>query len=94
MSESKTSLRFCMRSAQDGGEVRHPQEVMRALGITYEHATPQSIADQWWFWNCGNVPAELPMFLSPLTIKPHDAIGNGLSKEYADKWLNGLSWGK
>lgn len=62
----------------------HAQKVMASLGITYQHATPQSMADQWWFWNCENLPAELPPYLSELKTSPHDAIGYGLSKEDAD----------
>ena len=58
---------------------------MQSLGITYQHATPQSIADQWWFWNCQNVPETLPKFLSPLTIDPHKCIGSGLSEAEANK---------
>lgn len=78
-------LRYCcMTAGFDCNENRHPQVVMKELGITYQHATPQSIADQWWFWNCQNVPAVLPSFLKELTVKPHDAIGWGLSKEAAD----------
>ncbi len=73
-------LRLKMNDAPN----KHPQEIMRELGITYPHATPQSIADQWWFWNCNGVPSELPKYLTVLDIKPHDAIGSGLSKEDAD----------
>lgn len=62
----------------------HPQQVMKKLGITYQHATPQSIADQWWFWNCENIPAELPNFLTLLNLDPFECIGHGLSKEHAE----------
>jgi hypothetical protein len=82
-----------MTAGIDCHENRHPQHVMTALGITYQHATPQSIADQWWFWNCENVPANLPAYLSPLKVKPHDAIGNGLSKELADAIAQGSAAG-
>lgn len=37
----------------------HPQEKMNELGIKYEHSTPQSIGDCWWFWNCSNIPNPL-----------------------------------
>ncbi len=76
-------LRYCMYMAPMD---KHPQTVMRELGIKYQHSTPQSMADQWWFWNC-EVPAPvvLPGFLSELKIKPHDAIGNGLNKAMADR---------
>lgn len=41
----------------------HPQKAMKELGITYSKAVPQSIADQWWFYDCENVPDKLPPFL-------------------------------
>ena len=63
----------------------HAQTVMTQLGITYQHATPQSMGEQWWFWNCENLPNELPSYLEVLDIDPHSAIGYGLSKEQADK---------
>ncbi len=62
----------------------HPQEIMKKLGITYQHATPQSIADQWWFWNCENLPKELPPYLEVTFWDPMKNIGNGLSKELAE----------
>ena len=45
-------LRYSCVGAFYAGEERHPQTVMRALGITYEKAIPQSMGDQWWFFNC------------------------------------------
>lgn len=42
----------------------HPQKSMRELGITYSKAVPQSIADQWWFYDCENIPEKLPPFLT------------------------------
>jgi len=59
----------------------NPQVVMKELGITYQLATSQSIADQWWFWNCENVPDPLPEYLKELNLTPREAIGHGLSKE-------------
>ena len=59
----------------------HAQVYMRKLNITYQHCTPQSIADQWWFWNCENVPNPLPKHLTELNVKPIEAIGFGLSEE-------------
>ena len=63
----------------------HAQEYMRKLGITCEHATPQSIADCWWFWNCKNVPDPLPAALRVLRIAPEEAVGYGLSKKMAEQ---------
>ena len=78
-------LRFCLITANVScNETRHPQQVMKDLGITYQHATPQSICDQWWFWNCEGVPSELPKYLTPLNVSPRDAIGYGLSGADAD----------
>ena len=63
----------------------HAQTYMKGLGIVYDHATPQSIGDCWWFWNCRNVPDPMPRALSILKCTPHEAIGRGLSKEDADR---------
>ena len=79
------NLRYCCRTVHKSGETGHPQQMMDNLGIEYQHATPQSMGDQWWFWNCTNVPDPLPDFLSELHIKPSDAIGWGLNKEEAEK---------
>lgn len=62
----------------------HPQRMMIRLGITYQHATPQSMGDQWWFWNCENTPEELPKHISILESDPMKFIGWGLSKEDAE----------
>ena len=65
----------------------HPQKVMEHLGITYAHSTPQSVADQWWFWGCKNVPDELPKFLKPLDLDPMEqaAAGRNLTEAEAIK---------
>lgn len=82
----KISLRYCvMGAAIDFNENRHPQVVMRELGITYQHATPQSMGDQWWFWNCEHVPDKLPKYLTPLNLDPHKQIGWGINKKLADE---------
>ena len=84
-------LRFCIMTAGMAcNENRHPQAVMRDLGISYQRATPQSMSEQWWFWNCTDVPAELPKYLTPLNLVPHEQIGWGLSKDDADKIAAGL----
>lgn len=68
--------------------LKHPQKVMRLLGIKYQHATPQSISGEWWFWNCENVPEKLPKYLEPLNVNPMEAIGWGLSKKEAEYICN------
>jgi len=73
-------LRYSMYGSPD----EHPVFVMKRLGITYQHATPQSIADQWWFWNCENIPDPLPPYLEVADWNPMECIGYGLSKEDAE----------
>ncbi len=68
---------------------KFPVKDMKELGITYQHVTGQSMADQVWFWNCDNVPANLPEYITELKIDPYDAIGYGLSKSDADKIVEG-----
>jgi hypothetical protein len=83
------TLRYDLYGAGLKGVNVHPQNAMRELGIVYQHATPQSMGDQWWFWNCENVPASLPDYINEMAIKPHDAIGFGLNKEQADRLAEG-----
>jgi len=82
----KTHLNYCLMTAYlDCGESRHAQTVMESLGITYQHATPQSIGDSWWFWNCENLPEQLPVFLKTADWNPMEMIGWGLSEKDALK---------
>lgn len=74
-------LRYSLYSSPSG----HPQVVMKNLGITYQYATPQSIIDEWWFWNCENIPDPLPIYLKLMDLNPMECIGWGLSKEDAEK---------
>jgi len=79
--KKKIHLRFSMY----GSPNKHPQKVMESIGIIYQHATPQPIGDQWWFWNCENIPNPLPEYLTILDIDPLDAIGFGLDKQSAEE---------
>jgi hypothetical protein len=78
-------LRFCYETAQrEFGETRHAQVVMKELGITYQCVTPQSMSDSFWFWNCENIPDNLPKYISELEIEsPLKYVGWGLSKQEA-----------
>jgi hypothetical protein len=67
------------------GYSEHAHETMKRLKIKYQHSTPQSMADQWWFWNCENIPNPLPKHFSILDVDPIKMIGFGLSKEDAEK---------
>lgn len=64
------NLRFSYFPAIDAGEKRHAVAVMKELGIDYVASTPQSVADQWWFWGCKNVPTEMPAYLTVLDVSP------------------------
>lgn len=66
-------------------ETRHAQTVMKDLGITYEESTPQSCFDCWQFWNCENVPEQLPDFIEDMKYGPMKYIGLGLSEETAKR---------
>jgi hypothetical protein len=87
-------LRFCLMTAHYKKEFMsdadfklgsmHAQKAMREMGISYQHSTPQSMGDQWWFWNCENLPDVLPLFLSALDLDPMTCVGWGLSQEKAE----------
>lgn len=77
-------LRYSLFDAPSG----HPQKVMKELGITYQAATPQSMGDQWWFWNCENIPESLPANFTELKLDPMKCIGYGLSPEEAHTITN------
>lgn len=70
-------------ATRECGEYRHAQEVMKELGITYQIATPQTMGDQFWFWNCENIPEELPAYLTHLDLDPVKVVGRGLSLDEA-----------
>lgn len=77
-------LRYYMMTAfMDYGIKEPPYRVMEKLGITYSHVTPQTIAEQVWYWNCKNVPEHLPDYIKELPIEPREAIGFGLSEKLA-----------
>ena len=65
-----------------------PDQIFRELGITYAHATPQSLFDCWWFWNCENIPENLPDYITELKLTPMDAVGHGLTKERAEQLIS------
>lgn len=79
-----THLIFHMYDAYRSGIVGHPQSVMKKLGISYQHSVPQSMTDTWEFWNCENVPDNLPPGLEKKDWNPMDRIGWGLSQEMAE----------
>jgi len=67
----------------------HPVQALKELGIKYFHATPQTMGDQFWFWNCTNVPDELPPYLSLLGLDPRKC--SGVSEDVANKIIENRS---
>lgn len=69
----------------------HAMATMKRLGITYKKAVPQSMGDCWWFFNCRNVPDELPQNVTPRDFGDlNELIGYGLGSDdvaaiYADR---------
>lgn len=78
-------LRYCLYGACMKGENRHAQIVMKELGLSYQHATPQSMGDQWWFWNVEGDTSNLPEYIEEANLDPVGAIGYGLDEETAIK---------
>ena len=69
-------------------EKRHAQEVMKELGINYQHAICIPMVDSWYFFNCTNLPEELPVFLKIKDVSPLNYVGHGLTKEKAEELIN------
>ena len=62
-------------------EHRHAQVIMKELRIKYQFGTPQTAHDEYWFWNCENLPEELSKFISELGFGPEICIGYGLNSD-------------
>lgn len=62
------NLYYSMYGAFKSGIQVHPQLDMKNLGISYKCSVPQSIADCWWFFDCENIPKNLPDYISDLKL--------------------------
>lgn len=62
---------------------RHAEEVMKDLGIHYEYSRGSAALNGWIFWNCENVPDELPNWLKVRDGTTMDDVGHWLTKELA-----------
>jgi len=63
-------LRYCvMGASMDYDENRHPEFVMRELGINYRRGIPITVGQQWWFCNCENIPDKLPTYITHIKAK-------------------------
>lgn len=92
---SKKQLTLDLYGKNMAGDRRHAQEIMRDLGINYEHATPQSMGDCWWFWNCTNIPDDMPSYITESKSRnPISCIGWGLNAETAHRLHKSLVGGE
>lgn len=77
-------LTYSYEGAYNANKSGHAQDVMKELGITYQHSTPQSMGSAFWFWNCENIPENLPKYIYDLDIDdPLEYVGWGLSEKMA-----------
>ena len=83
------NIRYHYFTAWDMGVEGHAQTNVKKLGIKYEESLPQRMGDQWWFFNCTDVPEELPKYLTILDLSPLDAVGHGLTEERAKQLMKG-----
>ena len=54
------NLRLCMI---DMPKDKHPQVVIKDLGVEYKDYKIISVADAWVFYDCSNIPELLPNYL-------------------------------
>lgn len=84
---------------------QHPQKVLRDLGITYKKAVPQSIGNQWWFFDVHGDLDKLHKDLYEIKFKDDlsELIGYGLCPQdviqlqgyatafYVNKYYTGIN---
>lgn len=63
-------LMFSEHAAEKAGIKGCPRQVLKDLGITFSHSTRQTLYDQYWFWNCRNIPEKLPDYLRRFNPSP------------------------
>jgi len=74
-----------------GPQILHPETIMERLGINWEVSMPKYIWDEWWFWNCTNIPDDLPDYITKLNLDPKDwsdFVDCGFSFEEATKIIS------
>ena len=62
------NLDYDMWGAELSGEKRPPSVVMQELGIRYEDVLMQSLFDAVWYYNCTNIPENLPDYITELKV--------------------------
>ena len=73
-----------MEAAISHNEKRHPQSVLKGIGVDYFMAVPQSISDCWFFYLPEfSYDFMLPKFCEVMMVDPLDHVGFGLSMDDA-----------
>ena len=73
-------LRYDVLGAHYSRESRHPEVVIKELGIEYKIAIPQSMAEQWWLFDCNDT--ELPSFITTMSADARLVERYKLPKSY------------
>ena len=60
---------------------KHAIDAMNDLGITYKSAIPQSLGDQWVFYDCQNIPESLPRYASLREMNNRDYEDSGITPQ-------------
>ena len=77
-------LRFDYMGAHYAGDTRPAQKAMKELGINYETSIPQSMGDQWWFFNC-SWEGDLPSYITEMTADAWMVNNYKLPENYVNK---------
>jgi hypothetical protein len=65
-------LRPMFEDRPELGTYMHARKAMKHLGIDYDRDVPQMLGDQWWFFDCRNIPENLPKWLRELNLSPDE----------------------
>ena len=60
------NLKYCYLTAEANKETRNAVVVMGFLGIKYRFSMQRARTHEWVFYNCTNVPDNLPPYLSKM----------------------------
>jgi len=71
-----SSLSFCYRTAYEAGYPQHARNVMHDLGIKFGRSIPQSVGDQYWFFDCEDLPEVLPDYIHKLDFTYDEYIAD------------------
>lgn len=59
---------------------KHAQTVIAELGITYKKSMPDSMADNWKFYGCENIPDNFPPYVTIREMSEWDYEFSGMSR--------------